>query len=86
VKPEKLTVDELQQNRPDLYEQILEAGKAGELERFEVLKEVCGGDFELLAECYSGGKSYEEALRLRVERAEQAQAELLAQHKQLQEQ
>ena len=83
MEPEKLTVEELQQVRPDLYEQIFEAGKKAEQEKFEVLKEVCGGDFELLAESFAEGRSPEDALRLRVFKAEQNKDNLLAEYQKL---
>ena len=74
----------MKERYPHLYAAAFEAGCLAEREKFQVLKEVCGGDFELLAECYAEGKNPEDALRLRAEKAERTRDQLTAEFQKLQ--
>jgi len=66
----EISIVNFKERCPDLYKKIFEAGQKAEREKFQVLKELCGGDFELLAECFVEGRSPEDALRLRVFKAD----------------
>jgi len=65
---------------PDLYAEILANSKAegqkAERDLFTSLKDACGDDHELLVECFSEGKTAEEAMKLRVDKLEKEKTQL----------
>ncbi|MBA7613757.1 hypothetical protein ES703_21013 [subsurface metagenome] len=82
------SVESFAEQYPELHGEVFEAGKteglaegqtAGqktERDLFAALKETCGDDHELLAQCYGEGKTTAEAMKLRVEKLEQEKTEL----------
>lgn len=79
-----LTIEEFQAASPELYDRIIEKGKAdgetAERKLFAEVLEAAGDDFELACDCYKEGLTKEEALakaneKLRAELAAKAEAQ-----------
>lgn len=75
-KKTEMNIEELKQQQPDLYEQIFEAGKQSERDRFTELQKSCGDNLELLIDSFVLGRESEQALRRRVDEAEALNREL----------
>jgi len=90
-KEEKLTIESFAREYPDLHGEITEKakaeglaeGKKAEQDRFESLREACGGDNDLLAECFAGGLTTADALKKRAERLAEANKKLSEENKEL---
>ncbi len=82
---EGLTADKFAEACPGIHKTIVAAGRAEGIKagqaRFAELKEACGDDFELLAECFSQGKSVTEALKAANAKLTEANAKLAKQVK-----
>ena len=74
----EISIIDFKERYPDFYNTIFKAGQESEQERFAVLREVAGGDYELLAECFAEGRNPEDALRLRAEKSERTRDQLTA--------
>ena len=86
---EKLTMKDIAQKYPEAYKQIFDRGRAEgertERDLFAALKDTCGQDLELLCQCYSEGRTIQEALELYITKSEQINSELSAKLNKLQE-
>lgn len=62
------SVEAFAESQPDLHARIVTSARAegvqSEQTRFAELREACGDDHELLAECYAGGKTVNDALKM----------------------
>jgi len=82
MKGEKMdmTIEKFAEKYPNLYQELYDKGKAdgekAERDLFNEVENVCGGDTELLIQCYKEGKTSEEALKMRAEKLEEANANL----------
>lgn len=76
----EITIDTFSEDHPDVYQEILDKGKAdgekAERDLFSELENICADDLELLVQCYKEGKTSEEALKMRSEKLSQANKDL----------
>ena len=80
-KETEFTQDILKAEHPKIHEQVFSAGMAEgektERDCFKELQDACGGDNDLLVECYSAGKKPIEAVQMANEKLKAKNAELM---------
>jgi len=77
---EQMTIEKFAELHPEIRRQVFDAGvtegREKEWAMFAELSEACGDDHELAVKCFAEGKTVADALKMRAEKAEKANAEL----------